>query len=202
MPDAGRVVTGSAKGFRLAAPGTGTRPLSDRVKQALFGILEAEGVLDEEGSFLDLFAGSGAAGIEALSRGVRSAVFVERDRRAAGVIESNLRRSGLEGGRVVNRDVLSFLRSDAAAEHGPFSAALVDPPYDEPLLQPALERLGNAQLGWLRQDGVVVAKHFWRDAPSPAVGGLEVYRQRRFGETMLSFYRLPAGTPDRSTEVS
>jgi 16S rRNA (guanine966-N2)-methyltransferase len=195
MPDAGRVVTGTAKGMRLAAPGAGTRPLSDRVKQALFGMLEAEGALDEEGAFLDLFAGSGAAGIEALSRGVGRAVFVEHDARAAAVVDGNLRRSGLAGGRVVRRDVLRFLDSETSAAGAPFGAVLVDPPYGEPLLEPVLQRLGETRRGWVRQDGVVVVKHFWRDAPPPRSHELELYRQRRFGETMLSFYRFAAPTP-------
>lgn len=197
MPDAGRVVTGSAKGTRLLGPGAGTRPLSDRVKQALFGVLVAEGVVGEESSFLDLFAGSGAAGIEALSRGAEIAVFVERDARAAAVIESNLARSGLTGGHVVRADVLRFLAGPASDQPPardtpgvPFAAALIDPPYEEPLLAPALERLGDRRAGWLSEDAIVVAKHFWRDAPPPAAGRLAAFRERRFGETMLTFYRL------------
>ena len=97
MPDAGRVIAGRARGRRLAAPGEGTRPLADRVKETLFAILEPE---LPGATFLDLFAGSGAAGIEALSRGAAHATFVERDRAAIGVIKSNLERTGLRtGGR-------------------------------------------------------------------------------------------------------
>src|SRR6266550_7192111 len=94
MAGAGRVIGGSAKGIHLRAPGPGTRPLADRVKQTLFAILEP----DLPGAHvLDLFAGSGAAGIEALSRGAASAVFVEKDQGAAAVIDANLRAAGLAG---------------------------------------------------------------------------------------------------------
>ncbi len=201
MPDAGRVISGSARGLRLAAPGSGTRPLADRVKQTLFDILESAGVLASEAAVLDLFAGSGAGGIEALSRGARVAVFVERDSKAASVIADNLRRSGLEGGRVVRGEVLHYLNARSTEVAAPFQAVIVDPPYDQALLVPALERLGDPRSGWLRHDGVVVAKHFWRDVPAPETGGLKAYRDRRFGETMLTFYRFSAPSVASSTEA-
>ncbi len=191
MPDAGRVVTGTAKGVRLEAPGQGTRPLSDRLKQGLFAALGSESAALDGGRFLDLFAGSGAAGIEALSRGAAEAVFVEDDRRACRVIARNLERAGLAGGAVVCSDALAFLRRPADAAGGrPFDACLVDPPYNQPLVAPALQLLGDPSRGWLREDAVVVAKHFWRDAPPDAIGKLVAYRRRRQGETMLSFYRF------------
>jgi 16S rRNA (guanine966-N2)-methyltransferase len=190
MPDGGRVITGSAKGLRLLAPGPGTRPLSDRVKQAVFGTLEAE--LDEAWpvDFLDLFAGSGAAGVEALSRGAPRAVFVERDERAARIIGQNLRRTGLSGGRVVRDDALRFLAADAAAVEGaPFGTAMVDPPYGDASIGRALELLGDVGRGWLARGSIVVAKHFWRDEPPARAGCLVAYRTRRFGETAITFYR-------------
>ena len=189
MADAGRVVAGSARGIRLRAPGEGTRPLSDRVKESLFGALEAEGVVGAGRAFLDLFAGSGAAGIEALSRGSVRAVFVEKDGAAAGIVKDNIARARVSGAMVVRMDVSSFLGYDAAAQGGPFDAVLVDPPYADELLEPALAKLADSKRDWLAADAVVVAKHFWRDAPPPQVGRLQRYRERRFGETMLSFYR-------------
>lgn len=189
MADAGRVVSGAAKGVRLQAPGKGTRPLSDRVKQALFGTLESEGVLGADDAFLDLFAGSGAAGIEALSRGADRAVFVEQDPSTCAVIEANLRRAGLRRGTVVRADVLRFLETDPHACGGPFSACVADPPYAQPLLAPTLDWLGDARRGWLTDGAIVVTKHFWRESPPPAAGELVAYRERRFGETMLTFYR-------------
>jgi 16S rRNA (guanine966-N2)-methyltransferase len=186
MPESGRVIAGIARGIRLEpAPGE-TRPLSDRVKQALFASLESDGALSD--GFLDLFAGTGAGGIEALSRGSDRALFVEKSPRAGAVIEANLRKAHLDGGTVVREDVVAHLRLGLPDGMAPFGAALVDPPYDEPLVQPTLELLGDGELGWLASDAVVVAKHFWRDEPADILGSLHRDRQKRFGETMLSFY--------------
>lgn len=185
MADAGRVIAGSAKGVRLAAPGPGTRPLADRVKQTLFAILEPE---LEGAAVLDLFAGSGAAGIEALSRGAVRATFVDRDGGAVRVLAANLRAVRLEGaGRVIHRDAITWLSDPAgAAADGPFDVVVVDPPYaDMDALVRALELVGPH----LAPDGVVVAKHFWRDRPPAMIGLLASERERRFGETALTFYR-------------
>ena len=184
MPESGRVIAGLARGIRLEAAPSDTRPLSDRVKQALFASLESDGSLSD--GFLDLFAGTGAAGIEALSRGAEIAVFVEKSSRAAAVIDENLKRTRLTGGKVVRADVLRYLLGEPADTH--FAAVFVDPPYDQPLVVPTLELLGDVERQWLAQDGVVVAKHFWRDDPPEQVGTLHRDRQKRFGETMLSFY--------------
>ncbi|MHB8958597.1 MAG: 16S rRNA (guanine(966)-N(2))-methyltransferase RsmD [Candidatus Limnocylindrales bacterium] len=197
MADAGRVIAGSAKGVRLAAPGPGTRPLADRVKQTLFAVLEPEldGAL-----VLDLFAGSGAGGIEALSRGAARAVFVEKDGGAARVIAENLRRAGLAPqGEIVRRDAVAWLGDPAgAAVSGPFDVVLVDPPYaDTDALAHALELLD----AHLADHGVVVAKHFWRDAPPPHAGLLASVRERRFGETALTFYRRLGSAPPEREEA-
>lgn len=185
MADAGRVIAGSAKGVRLAAPGAGTRPLADRVKQTLFAVLEPELA---DAVVLDLFAGSGAGGIEALSRGAGRAVFVERDAGAARVIAENLRRTGLaDRADVVRRDAAAWLADeDGAAAAGPFDIVLADPPYaDADALVRALDLVGPH----VAPSGVVVAKHFWRDAPPARAGLLASVRERRFGETALTFYR-------------
>ena len=191
MADAGRVIAGSARGVRLAAPGPGTRPLADRVKQALFAVLEPE---LEGAAVLDLFAGSGAGAIEALSRGAASAVLVEKDGGAARVIAENLRRAAVaDRARVVRRDVASWLAAAdgvAAAPEAPFGVVLVDPPYAD---TDALVRAMELVVPYLAPGGVVVAKHFWRDAPPARVGLLASVRERRFGETSLTFYRRPDG---------
>ena len=188
MPDAGRVITGAAGGLRLAAPGPGTRPLADKVKQALFSMAESEREDVWAGAALDLFAGSGAGGIEALSRGAPAAVLVERDGRACAVIRHNLERTGLAGGATVERrDALAYLATPRLP--APFAFVLLDPPYPQVAdLQAALERLGSDE-GWLDAAAVVIAKHFWRDAPPAVVGVLQRVRERRFGETALSVYR-------------
>ena len=139
MSDAGRVIAGTSKGTRLLAPGEGTRPFGDRVKQTLFAILEP----DLRGALvLDLFAGSGAGGIEALSRGAARAVFVERDPTAARVIAENLTRTRVaDRGNVIRADAIAYL-ADRAAADGPFDLVLLDPPYAAAdLLEAALTRL-------------------------------------------------------------
>lgn len=182
--DGGRVIAGRARSIRLRAPGEGTRPLGDRVKQTLFAMLEPT----LPGSrFLDLFAGSGAAGIEALSRGAAEAVFIERDAGACRVIAANLAQTGLaERGRVVRADVLAWLRDPARAGEPPWDLVVADPPYaDIELLADTLVAVGPL----VARDARVVAKHFWRDAPPARAGLLASERERRFGETALTFYR-------------
>ncbi|MFL5679657.1 MAG: 16S rRNA (guanine(966)-N(2))-methyltransferase RsmD, partial [Chloroflexota bacterium] len=185
--EAGRVIAGTARGIRLVAPGEGTRPLADRVKETLFAILEPE---LRGARFLDLFAGSGAAGIEALSRGADAAVFVEKDATATRTIDENLRRARLGGGQVVRADVLRWL-GGAAAPASPFDVVFADPPYSDPqLLLRALEILGDPERAVVAPGARVVAKHFWREHPPAAIGLLASDRERRFGETTLTFYRL------------
>ena len=183
--DGGRVIAGTARGIRLEAPGPGTRPFGDRVKQTLFAILER----DLPGAIvLDLFAGSGAAGIEALSRGAAHATFVERDKSAAAVIAANLGRTHLAGerARIVRTDAIAWLRGPEANAAGPFRVVVLDPPYAETgLLADALGAVGPL----VAPGGRVVAKHFWRDPPPAEVGLLASERERRFGETTLTFYR-------------
>jgi 16S rRNA (guanine966-N2)-methyltransferase len=192
MSDAGRVIAGSAKGMRLTAPpGEGTRPLTGRVKETLFAILDPE---LGGASVLDLFAGSGAAGIEALSRGAASVTFVERDRRAAGTISENLRRARLDDhGRIRTMAVERYL---AEPDAGPFDIVFLDAPYEDVAsLRVALRALGEPSAP-LRTGASVVAKHFWRDAPPARIGLLASERDRRFGETSLTFYRRIAAGPD------
>ena len=186
---AGRVIAGIAKGRALVSPGEGTRPLGDRVKQTLFAILEPT---IQNRAFLDLFAGSGAAGIEALSRGAARAVFVERDPGAVKAIERNLTATALAGPTArVDRSQVGTWFNQKAVSLGPFAAILIDPPYDLPeLLAAALESIAAAGPGVvLERDGVVVAKHFWKTAPPARIGLLRSARERRFGETGLTFLR-------------
>ena len=198
MADAGRVVAGSARGVRLAAPGAGTRPLADRVKQAVFGSLEPE---LPEAAVLDLCSGSGGGAIEALSRGARRAILVERDPGTCRVIRENLRRTGVaDRARVVRADVLAYLRGPAAAD-GPFDVVILDPPYAEVELREACLRELGAPDGPLGPDAVVVATGFGKRPPPQSAGLLRSTRERRFGETLVVFYRraaaedgpLPAG---------
>lgn len=192
---AGRVIAGSARGRPLTAAGAGTRPLGDRVKQTLFAVLEPT---IRGRAFLDLFAGSGAAGIEALSRGAARAVFVERDARAIRAIEANLASTGLaaSSARVIRADVAAWLRDAATGASpkpavGAFAAVVIDPPYDRPTdLESALRAIAAAGPGAiLAADGTVVAKHFSKTPPAAEIGLLRSVRERRFGETTLTFMR-------------
>jgi 16S rRNA (guanine966-N2)-methyltransferase len=173
-----RVIAGSARGLRLAAPkDPRTRPISDKVKESLFGAI-GERVVGAR--VLDLYAGSGAIGIEALSRGAASATFVERARPVVAVIRENLARTGLGATAEIHaQSVGAFL----AATAGPlWDLAVLDPPYAERTLDVPLERLRPH----LAPGALVVVKHFWR-TPMPAGAGLAITRSRRFGETALTF---------------
>jgi 16S rRNA (guanine(966)-N(2))-methyltransferase RsmD len=178
-----RVIAGTARGVPLAAPrDRGTRPITDKVKETLFAIL-GERVLDAR--VLDLYAGSGAIGIEALSRGAAHAVFVERGRQALGAIGSNLERTHLGPQADVRGETVErFLASaDPAA---PFDLAILDPPYEERAILAPLERL----VPLLAPGAAVVVKHFWR-TEMPSLEGLRPWRERRFGETALTFLEVP-----------
>ena len=163
-----RVVAGEAKGRRLQAPGgRDVRPTSDRVREAIFSSLESMGAV-RDATVLDLFCGSGALGIEALSRGAASATFVDNDRAALDVVRANLAVTGLDGGEVVRADAVRWLDGDAA-----FDLALVDPPYsfDE----------WDAVFSRLRARVVVAESDRDVDIPSPWV----VIRQKRYGGTVV-----------------
>jgi 16S rRNA (guanine966-N2)-methyltransferase len=191
---AGRVVAGTARGIRLVGPAAGVRPLGDRLKEALFATLEPE---LRGAAFLDLFAGTGAGGIEALSRGAASATFVEHDPQALAALERNLAAAHLAdaGARVVRADALAWL---AGAPGGPYDVVLVDPPYDEvDLLTAALTALAGpgpapSRSAVVRATGVVVAKHATRTTLAPEIGLLRSARARRFGDSALTFYRWAA----------
>ncbi|MGH8902913.1 MAG: 16S rRNA (guanine(966)-N(2))-methyltransferase RsmD [Egibacteraceae bacterium] len=179
-----RVIAGSAKGRRLRAPrGRAVRPTSDRVREALFSSL---GDRIPGASVLDLFAGSGALGIEALSRGAGRAVLVERDPRAVAVIDENLERTGLAGrAQVVRDDAARFCQAPGTA----FDVVFADPPY---LLQTAAvyALLGDlVAAGGLVRDGAVVVERSRLDPTSRAVVplGLVLARTATYGDTVLHY---------------
>jgi 16S rRNA (guanine966-N2)-methyltransferase len=173
-----RVIAGSARGRPLVAPrGSATRPITDRVKETLFGIL-GERVIGAR--VLDLYAGSGAIGIEALSRGAASCDFVEHDRRAIAAIRENVERAGVRDHASVHAvDVMRYLGRLPEDRYG---LVFLDPPYVERAILAPLERLGER----LAPGAAVVVKHHWR-TPIPEAPGLGSWRQRRFGETTLTF---------------
>jgi 16S rRNA (guanine966-N2)-methyltransferase len=181
-----RVIAGRAGGRRLAAPpGAATRPTADRVREALFSIL---GPPDRDALVLDLFAGAGALGIEALSRGAARAVFVDRSRAAVRCVRRNLDELGLTAAAEVHQDHAPRFAARLADAGGPaFTWIFLDPPYDSDLGPLALAELGRADL--LVPHGVAVFEHDRRRAPDERYGVLVKADDRRYGDTELSFYR-------------
>lgn len=180
-----RIIAGTAGGLRLQAPaGHDTRPTSDRVREALFGRLEHDGLLDAT-RVLDLYAGSGALGLEALSRGARTAVWVEQGQAAARTIRRNTAATGLTSGEVLADRVERVLRRPVAGE--PFDLVVADPPY--PL--PEVELAGVLRLlvegHWLSARAVVVVERSARTPEPTWPAGLERYDERRYGETRVWF---------------
>jgi 16S rRNA (guanine966-N2)-methyltransferase len=181
-----RIVAGTAKGRRLAVPARGTRPTSDRAREALFNTLA--GLVDIDGArVLDLFAGSGAVGLEALSRGAAHATFVESDRKAADILTRNIATVGLPGAELLRCPVESFLL--AATTAAPYRIIYADPPYalDETALSAVLGNLADPR--WLEPDAVVVVERSARgEAPAwPSV--IEPIKQKRYGEGVLWYGR-------------
>lgn len=174
-----RIIGGTAKGRRLRAPsGDATRPTTDRVREALFSVLVSE--FGDLGGLrvLDLYSGSGAVGLEAVSRGA-TATLVERDRRTAALIRDNARAVGLDA-EIVAASVPTFLAGEPRA----FDVIFADPPYDlsEEALGEVLVRLAD---GWTTPDGLVVVERSAR-SPEPLLpSGLTLLRTRRYGETAL-----------------
>jgi 16S rRNA (guanine966-N2)-methyltransferase len=169
-----RIIAGTHRGHRIAAPkGRDTRPTSDRVRENAFNLIGPV----ENADVLDLFAGSGAMGLEALSRGAASATFVESDREACRVINANLDKLHL-GATVLQQDVLRAL----ADERRTYDLVLCDPPYgfDHARLVPQLARL-------LSEDSLLVYESAAREDP-PEVPGLEIRTSRRYGSTRLTLF--------------
>jgi 16S rRNA (guanine966-N2)-methyltransferase len=189
-----RVIAGDYKGRRLAAPTwPGLRPTSDRLKESVFAILAP--VLPGA-RVLDGFAGSGALGIEALSRGAASVVFVERDGRAADLIARNLAHCRIADGYVMIRAEFARALRQLPADRR-FDLVLLDPPYDLADLASAVE----AAAGRTAPGGVLVLEHATRrEAPARALGFVPV-RQVKAGDSTVTFYReAPAAAP-AATEV-
>lgn len=174
-----RIVAGAARGRRLAVPpGLATRPTSEKVRAAIFDLL---GQYFDGGEVLDLYAGSGALALEALSRGASRAICVEVDRRAAEVIRGNAAALGLADRLEVRCGPVAALLPGLPAGH---ALAFVDPPY---AIGPA-EALGALE-GHLVPGGVVVAEHDARRPPADRYGALALLDRRRYGDTGISIYR-------------
>lgn len=161
------------------------RPLTDQARGALFNILATK---IADASFLDLFAGTGAVGIEALSRGAAVAFFVELNRSAVSLIRENLELTGLaERAEVFALDVLRAVKL-LDGKGAKFDLIYLGAPYDDPVLEVSLKLLAGSQL--LNQGGSVIAEYRRQQVIADNYGGLERYREARYGETVLGFYRM------------
>jgi 16S rRNA (guanine966-N2)-methyltransferase len=190
-----RIVAGTFRGRALVAPkGQSTRPTADRVRQAMFDVLEhAPWSRPLRGArVVDLFAGSGALGFEALSRGAALCLFVERDPAAQAAIGANAARLGAsERVRIDRRDAAALPRR-AASDGAPFDLAFLDPPYGRRLVEAALARLADS--GWLAPCAIVAAERGGAD-PAPTPAGYELLDERTWGAAKVSFYRRRPPTP-------
>lgn len=179
-----RIIAGSLGGRRLQVPPAGTRPTSERVREALFSALENDPGLDGV-DVLDLCAGSGALGIEALSRGARHALFVESDRRAAATLRRNLTDLGLAGvGEVRTATAAAVLGKPADR---PYRLVLADPPYDVPVAEITGWLVDADRHGWLDSEATVVVERP-RERRGPGFAfpeGITGTRERRYGDTVL-----------------
>lgn len=179
-----RIIAGRAGGIVIKAPPADARPTSDRVREAVFSML---GEACENARVLDLFAGSGALGIEALSRGADEAVFVEQQRNAVAVIEDNLRKAKLECGRVIKADVFAALRRLADAGEK-FDLIFADPPYAK---KPGDEDFGAKLLtdsslaALLRTEGIFVLETMMTKHAPRAIAGWRILRDRDYGSTRV-----------------
>jgi 16S rRNA (guanine966-N2)-methyltransferase len=174
-----RIVAGAAGGRRLEVPPSGTRPTSDRVREALFSALEAAVGLDGA-RVLDLYAGSGALGLEALSRGAVQATFVESDRRAADILRRNAKALGLPGADVRHGTVQSVL---ATTPGDRYDVVFVDPPYA--LGEQELADVLAALLAWAAPEATLVVERSSRGAEPSWPPGIEPTRSKKYGETTL-----------------
>lgn len=192
-----RVIAGLAKGRRLrSVPGDATRPITDRVKEALFDILGDRVVGCR---FLDLFGGTGAVGIEALSRGAAHCTFVERSWQAVRTIRENLELTGLsEKAEVVRGDSFAYLRRPGL---DPFDLIYVAPPQYRGLWRKALEQV-DARPVLLTPDGLVIVQIHPREAEDVPLHHLALRDERRYGSTLLRFYPLSSRNFSSDVNVS
>ncbi|MDX2160771.1 MAG: 16S rRNA (guanine(966)-N(2))-methyltransferase RsmD [bacterium] len=182
-----RVIAGSAKGRKLKlVPGDTTRPIMDRVKEALFSIIGRD-VLDA--SFLDLFAGTGSVGIEALSRGAKQAVFIDTEPKAIQTINDNLKITGLAAKASVRRTD-GFIYLSSRVEQ-PYDFIYIAPPQYKEMWQKAL-RLIDAKPTWLTPEGTVIVQIDPEEFALLELQALVLDDERRYGSTLLLFYSLKA----------
>ncbi len=186
-----RVIAGERRGFKLKGPaGPGTRPMADKIMGALFSMLASLGVVPDR--VLDLYAGTGSLGIEALSRGAEWADFVEQNGPAAAVVRANLAHTKFQdASRVHQQAVLAFVqRAERGGGAEPYDLVLLDPPYADPAIVPTLARVGSSPL--VQSSTIVAIGHSPRVTLPERAGRLERLRQRCHGDSCFSVYEVVA----------
>lgn len=180
-----RVIAGKAKGMKLATvAGIATRPTGDRVKEALFNILGSS-IL--ESTCLDLYAGSGAIGLEALSRGALHVVWVDANPACTAQIRRNAEKTRLTGGEMYTTDAFKAL--GMLERRGvKFNFVFLDPPYDQGLVRKTLEQ--PALMGVLKKDGIIIAEISKKEEAPRDMSKLCLKREQRYGDSMLLFYHM------------
>lgn len=181
-----RIISGKLKGRKLNRfPGSQIRPTADRLRESIFNILNAK---THNAIVLDLFAGTGAMGIEALSRGALSAVFLDNHSHATGLIQTNLNLCNLEHqSTVIKWDVLKNLNCLSAFEAS-FSLVFVDPPYAKNMVEPTMRHLLNC--GALEKGTWIVAEHADTELLLEPISGIQLLQQRKYGKTLVSFFEV------------
>lgn len=177
-----RVITGTARGRKLSTPpGLDTRPTTEVAKEAVFSIVQFE---VEGANVLDLFAGSGQMGIEALSRGARHCVFVDSDKTCQNIQRENLATTGLtDRARLVGTDAVSFLKSSS----GPFDIAFLDPPYGKGLAEKVLPLVA----GCMGPGGAILCETDRAETLPETAGSFVRKKEYRYGKTKVTLYRIP-----------
>ncbi len=186
-----RIVGGKFSGRRIIAPkGNVARPTTDRTRESLFNILSARDDFSFENTrVIDLFAGSGALGLEALSRGADWCLFVESDAGARGAIRDNIETLDLFGATRIHRRSAAALGAKPAGDGDPFGLAFLDPPYDRGLCAPAMEILDQG--GWLIPGAFIVVEQA-KDEPPAAAQRFKEIDRRHFGAAQIGIYRYRA----------
>lgn len=191
-----RIISGACKGRVLkTVTGPGYRPAMSVVRESLFSMLEARGVVWGGVRILDLFAGSGSLGLEALSRGAQEAFFVEKDAKAAACLSGNARTLGVENRcRVVADDVVRVL---ARRPTQPYDIVFVDPPYAQPLFGPTLRNL--VRFKWLSEEVFLIAE-VEKHLPLPSPEGLILETERLYGQTRIAMWVRPNASEETEIE--
>jgi 16S rRNA (guanine966-N2)-methyltransferase len=179
-----RVIAGTAKGQKLkTVKGDTTRPTSDRVKESLFNIIA--GIIPDS-HVLDLYAGTGNLGIEALSRGAKSAVFIDKSRECYHIIMENLLHTKLsDKAKILTGEVANTIKSHSN-DLGKFDIIFLDPPYNKNLIEETLNFIVNSDI--IKDDGLIIAESDIDDSIPEEIGKLKLKRNQKYGDTVLSFF--------------